>query len=118
MSWKWTPVLLILLTGCSWSKSEIRWGIASTIASGADAYTTVRMLDNPRNYECNPIMGKHPSDLTVISYMITSQALVLTIAHFMPKYRKWVLGGKTAVNLGCAINNTRLDWSKTEGGTE
>jgi len=107
-----TLILLIILAGCSWSKSEVRWGISSCIATGADIYTTTQMLNNPDNYERNPIMGRHPSDTTVISYMITSQTLVLTIAHFMPEWRKWILGSKTAINLGWAINNTRLDWSE------
>lgn len=110
MRFKIIPILLIILTGCSWSKSEIRWGIASTIAAGADAYTTIKMLDNPRNHECNPLLGKHPSDMKVIMYIITSHTIALTIIHFIPKYRKWLLGGKTTINLGCAIHNTRLDW--------
>jgi len=105
-------ILLITLTGCSWSKSEIRWGLASCVATGADIHTTTRMLDNPNNYERNPIMGRHPSDATVISYMITSQILVLTIAHFVPEWRKWILGSKTAINFAWAINNTQLDWDE------
>ena len=111
---KHIPIILVLiiLTGCSWSKTEIRWGIASCVAAAADTYTTLGFLNNRNNHECNPIMGRHPSDTTVVTYMITSQILALSIAHIVPKYRSWILGGKTAVNLGCAINNTRLDWNE------
>ena len=103
---------LIFLSSCSWSKGEIAWGIASTLATGADTYTTTRFLDNPDNYEMNPMLGKHPSDTEVITYMVTSQLLVLMVAHIFPEWRTWILGSKTAVNTGFAINNTQLDWGE------
>lgn len=110
---KHIPIILILiLTGCSWSKSEIKWGIASTIATGADIYTTTRMLDNPRNHECNPLMGRHPSDTRVIIHMAGFQVLALTMAHFVPEWRSWILGGKTGINTICTINNMNLDWNE------
>jgi len=107
-----TLILLIILSGCSWSKSEIRWGIETCVATGADIYTTTQMLNNPDNYERNPIMGRHPSNTKVITYMVSSQILALTVAHFVPKWRKWILGSKTVVNFGAAIHNTRLDWDE------
>jgi len=102
--------LVIVLTGCSWSKSEMRWGIVSSVATALDCHTTCRMLDNPDNYEMNPLMGKHPSDSRVIAHMALFQAATLTAAHFLPEYRTLILGGKTTVNLGFAVNNIRLEW--------
>ena len=52
-------IAVILLSGCSWSKSDIAWGVASTLATGADFYTTSEFLENQNNYEMNPILGKH-----------------------------------------------------------
>ena len=105
-------IMLVFLSGCSWSKLEIGYGIASCFATGTDAYTTMRMLDNPDNHERNPILGKHPSDAEIIIYMASSQILALTVAHFVPEWRKLILGSKTAINLGASLNNVRLDWNE------
>jgi hypothetical protein len=101
-------ILIILLTGCSWSKSDIAWGVASTLATGADFYTTSEFLENPSNYEMNPILGKHPSNSEVFMVLATSQIIVLTIAHFYPKLRPYLLSAKTAWNGGLAIHNSKL----------
>ena len=107
---KYTPIILIiLLSGCSWSKSDIAWGVASTLATGADFYTTSEFLENPNNYEMNPILGKHPSNSEVFMVLATSQIIVLTIAHFCPTLRPYILGGKTAISGGWAIYNSRLE---------
>jgi len=104
-------IAILLLSGCaSWTPQERILGGVSCLAAAADGYTTIRFLDNPNNWEMNPILGKHPSDTEVITYMMASQLAVLIIAHFCPKYRSWLLGGKTTVNLGFAIHNTTLDW--------
>ena len=107
---KYTPIILIiLLSGCSWSKSDIAWGVASTLATGADFYTTSEFLKNPNNYELNPILGKHPSNSEVFMVLASGQVIVLTIAHFFPKLRPYLLGGKTAINTSFAIHNSRLE---------
>jgi hypothetical protein len=102
-------ISLIFLTGCSWSKSDIAWGVASTIATAADGYTTSEFLENPSNYEMNPILGEHPSNSEIFMVLATGQVIVLTIAHFFPKLRPWILPGKTVVNTGFAIHNSRLE---------
>ena len=107
---KYTPIILIILfSGCSWSKSEISWGVASTLATGADFYTTSEMLENPNNYEMNPILGKHPSNSEIFMVLATGQVITLTIAHFFPKLRPYILGGKTAINCEWAIHNSQLE---------
>ena len=102
-------IVVVLISGCSWSKSDIAWGVASTLATGADFYTTSKMLENPNNYEMNPILGKHPSNSEVFMVLATSQIIVLTIAHFCPTLRPYILGGKTAISGGWAIYNSRLE---------
>jgi len=102
-----------LLMGCghsrAWTKTERVMLGASWLAAGADFYTTEKALDNPNNHECNPLMGKHPSDTELVMVMLTGQVGVTVLAHIFPKWRKWLLGGKTAVNTGCAVHNSQLD---------
>ena len=106
-------IAVILTSGCSWSKFDTALGVTSTVATAADIYTTTQLLNNPGNYELNPILGKHPSDTKVIMVLATSQVITLVIAHFFPTIRPWLLGGKTVINTGWAIHNLQLDW---EGG--
>lgn len=100
----------MLLSSCSWTKTQVGWGIASTLATGLDAYSTTQALDNPDNYErYSLVMGKHPSDSKVYIYMGLSQLCILGVAHLVPSWRSWLLGGKTFLNTGCYINNERLE---------
>lgn len=115
---KYLPITifaLILSSGCattnsdrSWSNHDKAWAFASCTATAADAYTTMRALDVPGNYENNPILGEYPNDSEVIAYMAASQLLILAIAHSFPELRKYLLGGVTMVNGVCAVRNSRL----------
>jgi len=102
-------IAVILLSGCSWSKSDIAWGVASTLATSADFYTTSEFLENPNNYELNPILGKHPSNSEIFMVLATGQVITLIIAHLFPTLRPYILGGKTAISGGWAIHNSRLE---------
>jgi len=107
-------IFIVLLTGCSWSRGDIAWGVASTIATAADGYTTSQFLDNPANRELNPILGEHPSDGKIFMVLATSQIIMLTIVHFFPEMRPYILPGKTVLNTGLAIHNYQLDWEGEE----
>jgi len=102
-------ILILILTGCAWSKAEKQLLTASWLAFGADLWVSENKLDNPHNHENYFTLGKHPNDTKLITYGLTSQTGVTILAHFMPKWRKWLLGGKTILNTGCAIHNSRLD---------
>ena len=102
-------IAVIFLSGCSWSKSDISWGLASTLATAADGYTTSQMLENQAIHEMNPILGGHPSNSEIFMVLATGQIIVLTIAHFYPTLRPYILGGKTAISGGWAIHNSRLE---------
>lgn len=103
-------VILLLISGCAtWTPQDKILGVASCVAAAADTYTTIQFLDNPDNYERNPMLGKHPSDTEVIIYMAMSQIITLIIADIFIEWRSWILGGKTALNTGWAINNRRLE---------
>jgi hypothetical protein len=107
-------ILVVYLSGCAtnpkpWTNTEKALAVASILATGADAYTTTRMLDNPNNWEVNPIMGKHPSDGRVIATMAATQALFLVVCHYWEDARPWLLGAKTIFNTGLAIHNSKLE---------
>lgn len=106
-------LILLILVGCAtnprpWTKKEkgiLAW---SVLAAAADTYTTIEMLDDG-NYEMNPILGRYPSDDEVIIYMSVSELLTILVAHYYPKYRSCLLGGKALVNSYFTIHNRRLD---------
>ena len=122
LKWKifmWGLMLLILFWIIMlpvWCKAEPRpWTDGekallfwSTVATLADGYTTCRMLDDPDNWERNPILGKHPDNEQVVIYLSISQIVTVIIAHFWPDMRKYLLGGKACIDTGCAINNYNL----------
>lgn len=105
-------IFLIILTGCvhvhPWTKTEKVALVGSLLAAGADLYTSERAFDDPWNHECNPLMGRHPTDTELVTYMLTSQIAVTLLAHCFPKWRLWILGGKTTINGACAWNNYNL----------
>ena len=105
-------VYILLITGCAnvrpWTKQEKALLVASCLASVADVYTTMEVLDNG-GYELNPLVGKHPSDGKLITYMVTSQTLFTLLAHYLPDYRSLLLGSKAFVNAGCAMHNLGQD---------
>ena len=120
-------ILLSSLVGCGhmptprpWTTGEkitLGW---SVLASAADMYTTTQALNNPYNYEVNPIITKHPSNGRVIITLGLSQLIAVGISHWYPdlelpligkvNMRYGFLGFKAVVNTGCAINNAQLDW--------
>jgi len=105
--------IALSVSGCAgWTTLDKTLAVSSTLATAADIYTTTRMLNNPSNYEMNPMLGKHPSDSKVIVYLGLTQVLTLIFTNLTPKARPYILGGKTLLNGSLAISNTRLDWSK------
>ena len=118
---------VIFLSGCGhlstprpWTTGEkvtLGW---SVLASAADAYTTTQALNNPYNYEANPLIGKHPSDGKVVVYLSISHIVCVAISHWVPEItlpiigkvnmRYSLLGSKAALNTYYAIGNTQLDW--------
>jgi len=74
----------------------------------ADALTTEKMLDNPNNYETNPILGKHPLDSRVIVYFSITGITLLTLSHFYPELRLPLLSAFGTIGFGFAIHNKRL----------
>lgn len=103
-------ILLILTTGCatqkSWTTLEKTLLLTSCLAAGADAYTTVRGLEEGC-LESNVFLGESPSTAQVVVFTGLFQIAVMVIAHYWPSSRNWLLGGKTLVNGGCAVWNSQ-----------
>ena len=101
-------VTYMLLTSCvhvrPWTPTEKVLLATSWVAIYADYTSTVDILDHG-GYERNPLIGSHPSNEKLLVMGITSQIIAITIAHFWPETRVWILGGKTAIHTGCAIHN-------------
>ena len=104
-------ILILFLPACStWTARDKTLLTASILATAADAYTTCRGLSNPGNYEINPVLGKHPGNEQVVTYLIFTEIVTILIAHYVPSWRPWLLGGKTVINTAGAINNLHLEW--------
>ena len=104
-------IIFIALTACAhsprpWTKAEKVLLVTSTLAATADYYTSKAILDKG-GYEQNLILGKHHSKTKFAAYMITSQTLAVIISHYVPCLRKPLLGLKTVVNTGLAIDNDK-----------
>ena len=102
-------IAVILISGCSWSKSDIAWGVAATLATGADFYTTSEGLENPNNTEQHPALKERPSNSEVAMLTVSTLGISLALAHIFPKLRPWLLGAKTVISTGAAIHNSRLE---------
>jgi hypothetical protein len=106
--------LLMLLVGCEtgksreWTMADKSLLLASTVATGADIYTTSRALEEPNVYEVNPIYGSDPSDGQIIATAVVLHAFVVIVAHYYPEVRKFLLGLKTTASGLAAWHNSTL----------
>ena len=100
-------ILILVLCSCAtWTPADKALLTASWIATAADYKTQMDLFDRG-GYECNPIMGRYPSKDKFLGIMLTGQIAVTIAAHFLPKYRKAILGTKTVLNTGLAIHNSK-----------
>ena len=98
-------------------KSMLVWG---GLGAAADIYTTLGFLNNPNNYETNPILGEHPEPLTVIIYLATEYIIAVITAHLWPdltlpiigkvNMRYQILYNRASQYTANACWNARLDW--------
>ena len=118
---------LMLMAGCGHMSTPRPWTTGekvmlgwSVLASAADYYTTTEALNNPDVYEANFFMGRHPSNGKVAIFIGVSELIAIAVSHWYPdielpligkvNMRYGYLGAKAALNTGCAINNSQLDW--------
>jgi hypothetical protein len=85
--------ILVYLT--SLTMLLIDWGQTRYIATHPDQFR-----------ENNPLLGRHPSLLTVDVYFTTAIILIAVITWILPKqYRIWWLGGIALLETGLVIHN-------------
>ena len=103
---------LFLLISCasprSWTRQEKAAAGFFVLAHSADAITTSQLTDHG-NYEMNPIMGKHPSDIEIGVYFSLTAIGALVVSHFNPDLRKPLLYGYGSINSICAIHNYTIN---------
>lgn len=105
-------IIAFFMSSCSmvsnWSRSEkVLCGVAVT-GTLADALITERMLDTGKYKETNRFLGEHPSDGELGAYDVLFAAGFLTLAHYMPKYRKQILAMWGFINWYSAYSNYKL----------
>ncbi len=90
-----------------WDRSDKILLISSLIATVIDWRQTNYIAGHPERYgECNPILGRHPSQDKVHLYFAAATASSVLIAYVLPaKYRKIWLSGQLLLSLSCVVNN-------------
>jgi len=104
---------LFLLVGCAHSPRP--WTVEEKVAAGffivahvADYYTTEKFLDNPDNWEINPVVGRHPSDKKLTIYFSLTGIAALAVGHYWPSIREYLFITYGSLNAGWAAYNTQL----------
>lgn len=107
---KFLIIVCLFLTSCaSWTKQEKVAAGFFLAAHTANAYSTETMLDNPNNWEKNPILGKYPSDEKVVMYFSITGGLGLLVAHIWKDARQWLLWGYGGANVYWTVHDSKLD---------
>lgn len=114
-------ISIIILTGCSgflkdmgyqknprpWTTEEKIIAGASILATFADWKTTTDLIDRGGYEALNPTTGRHPSDERLGITLGIFEGFCIWLAHKFPYLRKWGLGGKTVLNTGLAVHNSK-----------
>ena len=105
--------LIIIFSSCGPTKPWTRWdkacGAFYIAGHGADIASTEAALDNPNNYERNPLLGEHPSDTELAIFMGGTGLLVIYLADRIPQIRKPLLIITGIFGMGAAIHNSQLE---------
>jgi hypothetical protein len=96
-----------VFAGDKWDKIDYFLLATATATHTLDYSQTLHTARNPDNYkDLNPMLGDHPSEVSVRNYFIVSMVAKIVIAELLPsKWRKAWLGGWTLVNGACVANN-------------
>lgn len=108
-----TAALLFMLlvpnafAGDRWDRTDKLLLVAAITTTTFDYGQTMHIARNPQgHYECNPILGEHPSPTAVRNFFIAGMVANIIIAELLPsKYRKIWLGGWTIVSGTMVLRN-------------
>ena len=101
--------MLVFLCGCShspWSKKNTILEITQQSILLIDLNQTLQIIDDPRRYETNVVLGEHPSKDQVIGYFVLSGLIHAGISYVLPEPLR--TGWQTStiiVTLPCVIHN-------------
>ena len=93
-----------------WSNKDKALAATMSTLLVVDWGQTINSARNPAAYqEINPILGLHPSEQSIHTYMGTALIGALTISHFLPsKYRALFMGSVIALELPYVYNNYQI----------
>jgi len=93
-----------------WDKADLALAGTYLALKAVDFGQTRYIAQHPERFrECNPIIGRHPSESDVIVYFALGAVVDAAVAHFLPsKWRKIYLGARIATSLVCVANNASI----------
>jgi len=108
-------LILVTCTGCAhdpWSKPDVIREALYIGLSVVDLGQTLDMKNKKDVHEANPILGRHPSDKRIKTFIITTRAAHVLAVHLMPAdWRPYFQLGGIAVEAGVVIHNDRVGLS-------
>jgi len=116
---KFTVLFLIIVfgllaSGCAHHKPRA-WTTDEKIGAGVlilgktmDTHSTLLHQQYPdKIYERNPLLGRHPSDFEIVTYMGATTALALIVSHYFPKLRLPICISYGFLGIHLALGNYR-----------
>ena len=92
-----------------WSQKDKALTATMSTLLVVDWGQTINIARDPSYHEINPILGRHPSEQSVNTYMGAALVGALTISHFLPsKYRALFTGSVIALELPYVYNNYQI----------
>lgn len=81
---------------------------ATLLAEGLDCASTAATLRHPGTWEWNPVLGRHPSTLTLAAGCLVGAGFTAVVADLLPnRLRGWFLGPVYAIETwNYAVNLT------------
>jgi len=90
----------------TWTKKDTIYQATFLTVKAIDWLQTKEIARNPRYYEENPILGKHPKQNTVDIYFLSTAMAHSIIAYYLPeKYRRAWQCIFIGIQAGCVMNN-------------
>lgn len=93
----------------TWSHKDKALAVTMSTLLIIDWGQTINIARDPSYHEINPILGPHPSEQAVHTYMGTALVGAIAISHFFPsKYRALFMESVIALELPYVYNNYKI----------
>lgn len=105
-------ILIILIFNVSivfadeWTAKDTKYQAVFLLFKSVDYLQTKEIARNPKYYELNPIIGKHPTQNEIDIYFLSTAILHTGIAYYLPKkYRRYWQCVFIGMSAGCVAYN-------------